>query len=102
MMPSHAVGTKSTPTPMSSANCFATSISKPISSPFLSRIAQGTKVARPIRRSPRFLIVSSALSADRSCRVSAVATPESASRKPAVTSAPMPSLIDFIGGGPFM
>ena len=56
MMPSHAVGTNSTLRPESAAKRFATSISKPISSPCLLRIAQGTNVDIPTRNVPRSLI----------------------------------------------
>ena len=41
MIPDQAVGTNSTFTPISLARRVATSISKPISWPFLSFIAQG-------------------------------------------------------------
>ncbi|CSB35493.1 Uncharacterised protein [Vibrio cholerae] len=58
IMPSHAVGTNSTCQPESAAKRLATSISKPISSPCLSRIAQGTKVDIPTRSVPRSLIAS--------------------------------------------
>src|SRR4029077_6862603 len=56
MMPSNAVGTRSTSTPMSFAICFETSTSNPMSSPVLSRIAHGTKVESPTRRRPRLTI----------------------------------------------
>ena len=62
MIPAHAVGTNSTSTPMSSATLVATSISKPTSSPFLLRIAQGTKVDIPTRSVPRFFTCSTTLS----------------------------------------
>ena len=61
MSPSQGVGTNSIPTPMSPATFFATSISNPTSSPFLFRIAQGTKIDMPALSTPRFLIVSTTL-----------------------------------------
>ena len=62
MMPDHLVGTNSTLTPMSSARRVATSISKPISLPVLSFMAQGTKVDMPTRSTPRWITCSTTLS----------------------------------------
>jgi len=61
MMPDHLVGTNSTCTPMSWAMRLATSISKPMYSPFLSFMAHGTKVSKPTRSTPRSMIWSSTL-----------------------------------------
>ena len=63
MMPSQAVGTNSTSTPMSAANLRPTSGSKPIKSPFGARIDQGMKIDRPILITPCRLIDSMTLSA---------------------------------------
>src|SRR5215207_9546830 len=73
MIPLQAVGWKSTLTPMSSATFFATSISKPMRSPLLERMAQGTKVALPTTNVPRFLITSITLSC--ACDVPAAKMP---------------------------
>ena len=62
MMPDHFVGTNSTLTPMSSARRVATSISNPMKLPFLSFMAQGSKVSMPTRRTPRFRACSRVLS----------------------------------------
>ncbi len=51
-MPSQLVGTSCSSTPKSSASFLATSISKPMYSPFLSCIAQGTNVENPTRSAP--------------------------------------------------
>ena len=67
MIPAQAVGTNSMSTSMSAATFFATSISKPTSSPFLSRMAQGTKVDMPTLSAPRFLMVSMTLSDESAC-----------------------------------
>jgi hypothetical protein len=48
------VGTNSALTPMSRASLLATSISNPIRLPFLSFMAQGTKVDIPTLRTPFF------------------------------------------------
>jgi len=64
MMPDHLVGTNSTCTPMSSATRRATSISKPMYSPSLSFMAQGTKVSNPTRSTPRSITWSSTLFSD--------------------------------------
>ena len=67
IIPDHAVGTNWILTPMSAATCVATSISKPMRSPFLSRMAHGTNVDMPTRSVPRFLISSITLAAASSC-----------------------------------
>ena len=60
---------------MSSATFLATSISKPINSPCLLRIAHGTKVDMPTINLPRFLIVSITLSEVSCCWVSPAKAP---------------------------
>ena len=78
MIPSQAVGTNSAATPMSAASFLATSISKPTSSPFLSRIAHGTNVDMPTFSAPRFLIVSMTLSGEGCCRARSPQAPAAA------------------------
>ena len=75
MIPSQAVGMNSISTSMSDASFFATSISKPTSSPFLSRIAHGTNVDMPTFSAPRFLIVSMTLSDESCCWALCAAAP---------------------------
>ena len=63
MIPSKAVGTNSTSTPMSSASLRPTSGSNPINSPFNARIDHGVNVDRPILITPCRLMDSITLSA---------------------------------------
>ena len=70
MIPSQAVGMNSTSTPISSASWRPTSSSKPIRSPFLSRMDHGTNSDRPILMTPRCLMVSITLSEESDARVS--------------------------------
>ena len=53
MIPAHFVGTSWSSTPRSLARRFATSISKPTNSPFLSCMAHGTNEENPTRSTPR-------------------------------------------------
>ena len=66
IIPDHFVGTNSTLTPMSFATRLATSISKPMSYPVLSFMAQGTNVDMPTRSTPRLSTCSMVLS-EMSC-----------------------------------
>ena len=71
MMPSQAVEICSTSQPLSAASLRATSISKPMNSPLLLRMAHGTNVEKPTFSTLRFLMSSSVLDAARSFCASA-------------------------------